>query len=315
MIAGFELIVDSLQRAQVGEQFLRVGEGLFLGRFEPAERAQVLHPGGFQGQDHLGQVQALDLGEFLLRTMRVLLLRPEPPAQARRSAAGAPGALVGRGAADLLDQQGVDAAIRIVARNARQAAVDHTPDAVNGQRGLGDVGGDDDLALIVAGHGGVLVARRQFAVQREQDEAAGLVATPDGLDRLGNLEAARHEDQHVALAARADKVAERLRRLVPDRALVEVAGRGREFDLDRERAPLRFEHAAGLEVLLQRRGVERRRHDQDLEVGPFGLLQIQRAGQRDVAVKVAFVELVEDEGRRRRAASGPGPSAAAARLR
>ena len=174
LIAGFELMVDRLQGAQVGEEFFRVGEGLFLGWFEPAKRAQVFHPGGFQGQDDLGQVQTLDLGEFLLRTMRVLLLRPEPPAQPRRSAAGAPGALVGRGPADLLDQQGVDAPIRIIARNARQPAVNHTPDAVNGQRGLGDVGGDHDLALIVTCHGGILVARRQFAVQREQDEAAGL---------------------------------------------------------------------------------------------------------------------------------------------
>ena len=34
-----------------------------------------------------------------------------------------------------------------------------------------------------------------------------------------------------------------------------------------------------------------------LQVGPVGLLQVQRAGQRDVAVEVALVELVEDERR------------------
>ena len=79
--------------------------------------------------------------------------------------------------------------------------------------------------------------------------------------------------------------------------LSRYAGRGREFDLDRERAPAGFDYPARLEVLLQRRGVEGRRHHQDLQVGPFGFLQIQRAGQRDVAVKVALVELVEDQGR------------------
>ena len=199
-------VVDdsALRRAQVGEQFFGVGEGLFLGRFQPAEGAQVLDAGGLQGQHHLGQVEPLDLGQFLRRTMRVLFA-------ATRAAGRAPGAVrparPARWSAEarliFSIEQRVDAAIRIVARDARQAAVDHQPDAVDGQRGLGDVGGDDDLALVVAGHGGVLVARRQFAVQREQDEAAGLVAAADRLDGLANLEAARHEDQHVALAARA----------------------------------------------------------------------------------------------------------------
>ena len=91
---------------------------------------------------------------------------------ARRGAAGAAGALVGGGAADLFDEQRVDAAIRIVARNARQAAVDHQAHAVDGERGFRDVGGDDDLAPVVPRHRRVLIARRQFAVQRKHDELA-----------------------------------------------------------------------------------------------------------------------------------------------
>ena len=273
-----------------------MGEGLLVGWFEPAEGAQVPDPGSLQGQDHLAQVQALHFGEFLRRPMRALVAGPQPPAEARRGAAGASRALIGGGAADLLDQQDVDAAVGIVTRDAGQAAVDHTPDAVDGERGFGDIGGDHDLALFVAGHGGVLVARRQFAVQGEQQEAARLVAAPQRLDGLGNLKAARHEDQHVSLTAGADKVAER-RRLLPHRALVEVTGGGGEFDLDRVRAPLGFKHAAGLEVLFERRGVERRRHDEELDIGAGGVLQVQGTGQRDVAVEMALVELVEDDGR------------------
>ena len=45
----------------------------------------------------------------------------------------------------------------------------------------------------------------------------------------------------------------------------------------------------------QRSGVQRRRHYENLKVGAVGFLQIQGPGQRDVAVKVAFVKLVEDE--------------------
>jgi len=64
------------ERAQVGEQFLGVGQGLFLGRLEPAEGAQVFDAGGFQGQDDFGQVQALDFGQFPRRAVR--MFRPRP---------------------------------------------------------------------------------------------------------------------------------------------------------------------------------------------------------------------------------------------
>ena len=68
-MVGLELMVDSFQGAQVGEEFLGVGERLFFGGFQPAEGSQVIDAGGLEGQDHFGQVQALDLGEFLLRAM------------------------------------------------------------------------------------------------------------------------------------------------------------------------------------------------------------------------------------------------------
>ncbi len=155
-----------------------MGEGLLLRWFEPAKCAQVCDPGSFQRQDDLRQVQTLNLGKFLPRTVHVLLLRPKPPAQPWRSAAGAPRPLVCRGSADLLDQQGIDPPIRIIARNTRQSAVNYAPDAVNGQRGFGDVGSDHDLAPILTRHRSILVACRQFAMERKQDEATGLGATP-----------------------------------------------------------------------------------------------------------------------------------------
>ena len=58
---------------------------------------------------------------------------------------------------------------------------------------------------------------------------------------------------------------------------------------------MRFNNAAGLEVIFQARGVEGRRHDKNLQVRPFLFLQIECAGEGNVAVKMAFVELVEDE--------------------
>src|ERR1044072_3605102 len=95
----------------------------------------------------------------------VLVRRPKTQAVAGCGASRAPGALIGGGSADFFDQQGVDAAIRIVTGNSRQAAVDHETHAVNGERSFGDIGGDHDLAPVIARDGGVLILRRELAVQ------------------------------------------------------------------------------------------------------------------------------------------------------
>ena len=73
---------------------------------------------------------------------------------------GAAGALIGGGAADFFHEQGVDAAVGIEARDAGQAAVDDDAHAIDGEGGFGDIRGDDDLALAIAGEGGILIGRR-----------------------------------------------------------------------------------------------------------------------------------------------------------
>ena len=90
---------------------------------------------------------------------------------AGRGPAGAAGALVGGGAADFFDEQGVDAAARIEPRDARQAAVDDDPDAVDRERSFRHVRRDDGPAFLIMGERGVLLRRRQFAVERQDDES------------------------------------------------------------------------------------------------------------------------------------------------
>jgi hypothetical protein len=50
-----------------------------------------------------------------------------------------------------------------------------------------------------------------------------------------------------------------------------------------------------IEILLQLRRVQRRGHDDEAQIRPVLLLQIKRAGQRDVAVKMPLVKLVENQ--------------------
>ncbi len=102
-------------------------------------------------------------------------------------------------------EQRVDAAIGVVTRNAREAAVNHQPHAINRQRSFGDVRGHDDFALFVTRHGGVL--SRSAA----SSPCSGSRINPFASDvwrmasmRLRNFKSARHENQHVAFAAGMD---------------------------------------------------------------------------------------------------------------
>jgi hypothetical protein len=56
----------------------------------------------------------------------------------------------------------------------------------------------------------------------------------DGFERLGNFKSARHENQHIALAAGIDVITERFGGLFPDGALVVVTRlRGVRFRRDK----------------------------------------------------------------------------------
>ena len=60
----------------------------------------------------------------MLVAVEVAALGPKPVTHSRRGAAGPAGALVGRGSADLLDEQRAEAALGVESGDAGQAAVD-----------------------------------------------------------------------------------------------------------------------------------------------------------------------------------------------
>ena len=103
-----------------------------------------------------------------------LRLVPQPVADAGLGAAGAAAALVGGGARDAHGFQPRQPDIRLVARHARQAAVDHDAHAFDGERGLGDRRRQHHLAP--AGrrrrNGAVLLARIERAKERDDIDAS-----------------------------------------------------------------------------------------------------------------------------------------------
>ena len=282
-------------RPQVLQQSLGAFERLGLGFLEPRKVDDVVNARGLERQHHLGQVEALDLGQFLQRTLRVLAFGPEPHRDPRRRAAGAAGPLVGRGHGDLLDEEGVDAPVRVKARHAGEAAIHDHGDAVDGQRGLSDIGRHDDFAAVVAGHGAVLLLGWQLAVQRKADEATQGMRALHILHRAADLKRSGHEHEDVALGLRGQPLA-LARSDGPDRVVLEVHGLGQVFNLHGKGAALRREHVARGEIILEQRRIQRGRHDDQLQIGARRLLDLQGAGQGDVTVKVALVEFVEDDG-------------------
>ena len=85
--------------------------------------------------------------------------------------AGAAGALLRGSAADFFDMEGIDPATRVEPRDARKAAVDDDLDSVDRERSFRHVCRHNRPALFVMGERRVLLGRRQFAVERQDDKA------------------------------------------------------------------------------------------------------------------------------------------------
>ena len=157
---------------------------------------------------------------------RGLRLVPQPVADAGLGAPGAAAALVGGGARHPHGLEPRQADVRLVARHAREPAVDHDAHALDGERGLGDRGREHDLAA--AGRRrrdrAVLHVGIERAIERDDvDRRIGRRARA-AASRCGGFRRARQEHQH-----RARLGAQRPRHRVGDlRARWARADRGRD---------------------------------------------------------------------------------------
>ena len=273
---------------------MRAGERFRLGRLDPGESFEIVDAAGLEREQRAAEFEPADFGQRLRRALVVLALGPEPDAVARRGAARATEPLLGRGAADLFDEERVDPAMGIEPRHARQAAVDDDAHAVDGQRGFGDVGRDDDFSLLARRDGGVLLGGRKFAVQRMKREIARGKAVPQRVERALDFVRAGHENEDVALGtfSGVEQPLAGVGGEFPGRG---VARLGQIFERDGKHCSRRFEHLDRLEIVREQRRLQRGRHDDDLEIGPRGLLDLPRAGQGQIALEMAFVKFVEDE--------------------
>ena len=162
----------AVQGAEGEQHRLRLGEMGGRGRVEQAQCVRFMHPPAGQIQNHLAQVGAHDLRRVKGLEGVVLAHAPQPIAVPRAEASGPPGPLGGRGVRDALGGQPAQAAVGVELRAPFPAAVHHGVDALDGDAGFGNGGGQDDapFSLRVRLHRSGLGRQAQVAVQGMDDD-------------------------------------------------------------------------------------------------------------------------------------------------
>ena len=290
--------VARVDRPQLGEQLIAVGDHARAWGFEKREVLDVAYPERLHAQDHARQRRAQDLGVGEFRARMVIVFAVKADAHAGRHAPAAPGALVGRRARNVFGLQLLDLVAVAVAVDARQARVDHVADAGHGQRGLGDIGGEHDAARAGRPEHALLLLERQARVQR-QDFSTLRVVLAQHFGGLADLAFARQKNQDVSPTRLARQFVHRIDDGLPRLFFLVIVHGWRpvtHFDrikpsrhLDDRRRRTRMREVPGEALRIDGRG----RHDQ-LQVRPLRQQALQ-VPEQEVDVEAALVRLVDDQ--------------------
>lgn len=144
------------------------GADRFRGRHvDEREALDVAEAEGFQAENDVGEIGALDLGLGEARAFKVVGFRIQADADTVGDAAGATLALVGGGLGDGLDGEAARAGLGGIAADAGETGVDDETDAGNREGGFGDVGGEDDFPVLRGGEDALLFGVGEAAEERD----------------------------------------------------------------------------------------------------------------------------------------------------
>ena len=258
--AGFGQPTGTVDGFKRRKQASRFSERRSRRRIEKRQARRIGHAESGAVEHEARQVGLQDFGRREGRHRRRLLGTPETNGDAGPGAAGAAGALVGRGARDAHRLQAGQPGRRLIFRQARQAAVDDDTHPVDGDGGLGD--GRCQHHLAAAGgrraDRGVLRFRVELSIERDEVRIGGqppLQALGSALD----LALAGQEGEHGA-----GLVAQRRAHRLRHRVLYGLAGRTLAVaDVDGIGAARALEHRRAGQERSDPRAVQRRRHDHE----------------------------------------------------
>ncbi len=292
------------ERAELLEQLDAVGDVALVRWVDERELRQVAEAQVGHLQDDRGEVRPQDLRLGELRAALEVLLRVETDADAVGGTPAAPLPLVRAGLRDRLDRKSLHLEAVRVPADPGGAGVDHVADAGHGQRRLGDVRGQHDATGRVTFEDLVLLRRGEPPVERD-DLGAAQVLLLQRVRGVPDVPLAGEEDQDVAVGGQlVDRGRDALGlvdRLFPDLVVVDDRGgdQGAVADLHRERPAGHLDDRRRLagrvgEVLGEALRLDRRRGDDQLEVGPPGQ-QVPQVAEDEVDVEAALVRLVDDQ--------------------
>jgi len=209
----------------------------------------------------------------------------------RGLSAGSTAALIGGRSARLDGAQSAHAAAEIHLGLSATSGVDHYTDPVDGDAGLRDRSGEDHLSspLRIGLKGQVLLIGREHPVKWSEHHVVTQAAIQPPLC-LEDVAGAGKKHEYITAVS-----AERVDHGVGHLTVGVATGCRRTVDRgDGKTATLGADHCCRAELLGQRRGVQRCRHDEQLQIGAEGIDGVEREREGGVGVNAALVKLVED---------------------
>lgn len=174
--------------------------------------------------------------------------------------------------------------------NPSQAAVDHTADTFDGDGRLRDVRREDELALGGRLDNQVLLGGWEISVERQHHPFASAREFGAGFCGAPNLRRSGKKDEQVSAFAGGGQPLQSRQDLLFQWTAI---GSGEVLDLDLERTARTMKDRAPAEVSRHLGYIQRRRHDDELEIGPRPELKAVQKRETDVARDVALVEFVQ----------------------
>ena len=273
--------------AQVRQERLRACPGRGWRLREPGHGPLAVPGPGLQGQ--FGQFQALDFRRVGLRAPAVLQRGPQAKAASGRGTARPARALIRRGLAGKDGLQCLEAAGRVEAGLADQAAVHDDLDAGDGDGRLREVGGQHHATPSTEMEGAILLVGGQSTMQGQD---VGGTQVGQGLGDTGDLAPAGQEDEHVAIAVRNDPSNGSghawHQASVPRQQIGPLV-----LDLDEMAASGRLQDGT-MEERCDGTRIQRGGHGQQPQRGT-GLAHLAQQGQGQVGLQAALVQFVEDD--------------------
>ena len=281
-----------MQRAKAGEKRPRLGQSAGMRR---GEERQILGPPKREFKGKGGKVGSLDFSRGEGVQAPLLAPGPEAVADARCHAPCPAPALFRLGPRHPFGDQPRHAGIGVEPRAAGAAAIDHDADIGNGERGLGNRGGQHHLAPTGGGggKGGALCGKLHGTKEGADVEMRGQAMGKGGLDPADFTFAGQKDQKPALWRFRGGLNNQRGKGgLIAHRG---IDGARQPAGFHRKGAAFRGDHGRIAHQGRDGGGIERGRHDEDVQFVPQGGADFQGQGKAKIGVEAAFVEFIKDQ--------------------